>query len=133
MAKYKCIRIELYKRDITVFIGSHEEFKEWIKTNDCTETWRDIINQILESDDNAEASYRHNAIDGNGIIELHYHPKSPKEIAIAAHECLHATMRVLSFIGIPCFDNEANEPYTYLLEYILEQVLDFNNYKLINI
>ena len=47
MAKYKCIRIELYKRDITVFIGSHEEFKEWIKTNDCTETWRDIINQIL--------------------------------------------------------------------------------------
>lgn len=133
MAKYKCIRIELYKRDITVFIGSHEEFKEWIKTNDCTETWRDIINQILESDDNAEASYWHDAINGNGIIELHYHPKSPEEIAVAAHECLHATMRILSFIGIPCFDNEANEPYTYLLEYILEQVLDFNNYKLINI
>ena len=133
MAKYKCIRIELYKRDITVFIGSHEEFKEWIKTNDCTETWRDIINQILESDDNAEASYWHDAINGNGIIELYYHPKSPEEIAVAAHECLHATMRILSFIGIPCFDNEANEPYTYLLEYILEQVLDFNNYKLINI
>lgn len=133
MAKYKCIRIELYKRDITVFIGSHEEFKEWIKTNDCTEIWRDIINQILESDDNAEASYWHDAINGNGIIELHYHPKSPEEIAVAAHECLHATMRILSFIGIPCFDNEANEPYTYLLEYILEQVLDFNNYKLINI
>lgn len=133
MAKYKCIRIELYKRDITVFIGSHEEFKEWIKTNDCTETWRDIINQILESDDNAEASYWRDAINGNGIIELHYHPKSPEEIAVAAHECLHATMRILSFIGIPCFDNEANEPYTYLLEYILEQVLDFNNYKLINI
>ena len=133
MAKYKCIRIELYKRDITVFIGSHEDFKEWIKTNDCTETWRDIINQILESDDNAEASYWHDAVNGNGIIELHYHPKSPKEIAVAAHECLHATMRILSFIGIPCFDNEANEPYTYLLEYILEQVLDFNNYKLINI
>lgn len=133
MAKYKCIRIELYKRDITVFIGSHEEFKEWIKTNDCTETWRDIINQILESDDNAEASYWHDAINGNGIIELHYHPKSPEEIAVAAHECLHATMRILSFIGIPCFDNEANEPYTYLLEYILKQVLDFNNYKLINI
>ena len=133
MAKYKCIRIELYKRDITVFIGSHEELKEWIKTNDCTETWRDIINQILESDDNAEASYWHDAVNGNGIIELHYHPKSPEEIAVAAHECLHATMRVLSFIGIPCFYNEANEPYTYLLEYILEQVLDFNNYKLINI
>lgn len=133
MAKYKIIRVELYKRDITVFIGSHEEFKEWVETNDCTETWRDIINQILESDDNAEASYWHDAVNGNGIIELHYHPKSPEEIAVAAHECLHATMRILSFIGIPCFDNEANEPYTYLLEYILEQVLDFNNYKLINI
>ena len=133
MAKYKCIRIELYKRDITVFIGSHEELKEWIKTNECSKTWSNIINEILESDDNAEASYWYDSVNGNGIIELHYHPKSPKEIAIAAHECLHATMRTLSFIGIPCFENEANEPYTYLLEYILEQVLDFNDYKLINI
>lgn len=133
MAKYKIIRIELYKRDITVFIGSHEEFKEWIKTNDCPKTWSNIINEILESDDNAEASYWHNSVNGNGIIELHYHPKFPEEIGVAAHECLHATMRILSFIGIPCFENESNEPYTYLLEYILEQVLDFNNYKLINV
>lgn len=133
MAKYKIIRIELYKRDITVFIGSHEELKEWIKTNDCNKTWSNIINEILESDDNAEASYWYDSVNGNGIIELHYHPKSPEEISIAAHECLHATMRTLSFIGIPCFENEANEPYTYLLEYILEQVLDFNNYKLIKL
>lgn len=97
-----------------------------------SEDWNTIITQILESDDNAEASYWYNDVNGNGIIELHYHPKSPEEIGIAAHECLHATMRVLSFIGIPCFENEANEPYTYLLEYILEQVLDFNNYELIN-
>ena len=133
MAKYKNIRIELYKRDITVFIGSHEEFKKWIQTNDYPETWRNIISQILESDDNAEASYWNDDINGNGLIELHYHPKSPEEVAVAAHECLHATMRILSFIGIPCFENEANESYTYLLEYILEQVLDFNDYKLINI
>ena len=133
MAKYKNIRVELYKRDITVFIGSHEEFKKWIKTNNCSETWINIISQILKSDDNAEASYWHDDINGNGLIELHYHPKSPEEVAVAAHECLHATMGILSFIGIPCFDNEANEPYTYLLEYILKQVLDFNDYKLINI
>lgn len=132
MAKYKNIRIELYKRDIIVFIGSHDEFKEWIKHSDYTKTWTKLINQVLESDDNAEASYWYNDINGNGIIELHYHPKSPKEIAIAAHECLHSTMRILSFIGIPCFIDDANEPYTYLLEYILEQVLDFNNYELIN-
>ena len=132
MAKFKSINLEIYKRDLTVFIGSHEEFKEWIKKCDFPEIWNTIITQILKSDDNAEASYWYNNIDGNGIIELHYHPKSPKEIAIAAHECLHATIRVLSFIGIPCFENEANEPYTYLLEYILEQVLDFNNYELIN-
>ena len=133
MAKYKRVRIELYKRDITIFIGSHKEFKDWIATNDCPKTWSNIITQILESDDNAEASYWHNAIDGNGIIELHYHPKSPEEVGVAVHECLHATMRILSFVDIPCFKDEANEPYTYLLEYILEQVLDFNNYKLINI
>lgn len=132
MAKYKRVRIELYKRDIIIFIGSHKEFKKWVTTNDCPKTWSNI-SQILESDDNAEASYWNNSFNGNGIIELHYHPKSPEEIAVAAHECLHATMRILSFVGIPCFENEANEPYTYLLEYILEQVLDFNNYELINI
>lgn len=132
MAKFKHIRIELYKRDITVFIGSHEEFKEWIKKCDFPETWNTIITKILKSDDNAEASYWYNDIDGNGIIELHYHPKSPKEVAVAAHECLHATIKVLSFVGIPCFENEANEAYTYFLEYILQQVLDFNNYELIN-
>ena len=47
MAKYKCIRIELYKRDITVFIGSHEEFKECIATYDYLKTWNNIITQIL--------------------------------------------------------------------------------------
>ena len=132
MAKYKSINLEIYKRDLTVFIGSHEEFKEWIKKCDFPETWNTIITKILKSDDNAEASYWYNDIDGNGIIELHYHPKAPKEVAVAAHECLHAAIKVLSFVGIPCFENEANEAYTYLLEYILQQVLDFNNYELIN-
>ena len=132
MAKFKTVTIDLYKRDITIFIGSHEEFKEWVSSYKVPSSWEQLIESIVESDDNSEASYWHNYIDGNGIIELHYHPKSPKEIAIAAHECLHATIRVLSFIGIPCFENEANEAYTYLLEYLLVKVLDYNDYELIN-
>ena len=133
MAKYKNIRVELYKRDITVFIGSHEEFKKWIKTNDCSETWSNIISQILESDDNAEASYWHDDINGNGLIELHYHPKSPEEVAIAAHECLHCAMHTLSYVGIPCVPHGANEAYTYLLEYLLVRVLDYNDYELVKL
>ena len=133
MAKYKIIRIEPYKRDVTVFIGSHEEFKKWIKTNNYPKTWSNIITQILESDDNAEASYWYNSTNGNGIIELHYHPKSTEEIGVAAHECLHCAMHILSYVGIPCVPHGANEAYTYLLEYLLIRVLDYNDYELVKL
>ena len=133
MAKYKNIRIELYKRDITVFIGSHEEFKEWIKKCDFPETWNTIITQILKSDDNAEASYWYNNNNGNGIIELKKHPETTEEICTAVHECLHCVIRVLSYIGIPCVEYAANEAYTYLLEYILTNVLDYKGYELVKL
>ena len=133
MAKYKNIRIELYKRDITVFIGSHEEFKKWIKTCDYSKTWNNTITQILESDDNSEASYWYNNNNGNGIIELKKHPETTEEICTAVHECLHCVMRVLSYIGIPCVEYAANEAYTYLLEYILTNVLDYKDYELVKL
>lgn len=133
MAKFKVIHIDIYRRDITVFIGSHEEFKEWIATCEVPTSWEQLTEAVIESEDNAEASYWYNNNNGNGIIELKKHPESKEEIATAAHECLHCVMRILSYIGIPCVEYEANESYTYLLEYILINVLDYNNYKHINL
>ena len=133
MAKFKIIHIDIYRRDITVFIGRHDEFKAWIANPDIPSSWNQLAEAVVESEDNAEASYWYNANNGNGIIELKKHPESREEIATAAHECLHCVMRTLSYIGIPCLEFEANEAYTYLLEYLLVNILDYANYESINL
>ncbi len=132
MAKFKTIHIDIYKRDITVFIGTHDEFKQWVSTYDIPTSWEKLVESIIESDDEAVASYWYNTT-GNGIIELPKHPESIEDISIAAHECLHCVIRVLSYIGIPCIENEANEAYTYLLEHILSKVLDYKDYELVKL
>lgn len=133
MAKYKVIPIDLYKRQVTVFIGSHKEFKNWASEYKDLKSWEDTIEAIENSDDDAAGSYWYNSNDGNGIIELPEHPKSKEEIAIAAHECLHCVIRCLSYVGVPLYHGESNEPYTYLLEYLLANVLDYDNYEIINL
>lgn len=133
MAKFKVIHIDIYRRDITVFIGSHDEFKAWIATCDVPTSWEQLVEAVVESEDNAEASYWYNNNNGNGIIELKKHPETTEEICTAAHECLHCVMRVLSYIGIPCVEYAGNEAYTYLLEYILTNVLDYKGYELVKL
>lgn len=133
MPKFKIITIDIYKRDITVFIGSHEDFQQWVTSYNIPASWEQLIESIVESDNNAIASYWYNRNNGNGIIELPCHPKKVEEIGVAAHEVLHCVMHILAYIGIPCIPHEANEAYTYLLEYILTKVLDYDNYKIINV
>ena len=133
MAKFKIIHIYIYKRNITVFIGSHDEFKAWIATCDVPTSWEQLVEAVVESEDNSEASYWYNSNNGNGIIELKKHPETTEEICIAVHECLHCVMRILSYIGIPYVEYAANEAYTYLLEYILTNVLDYKNYELVKL
>ena len=132
MAKFKTIHIDIYRRDITIFIGSHDEFKDWVQRYDVTDNWKQLIENIIESEDDALGAYWYNDNNGNGIIELPNHPETKEEIGVAAHECLHCVMRMLSFINIPCIYGEANEAYTYLLEYILVELLDYNNYEFID-
>lgn len=132
MAKFKVIPIDLYKRDITVFIGTHDEFKEWVQQYKVPTSWEQLIESIIYSEDDAVASYWYNRNTGNGIIELPWHPEKRFEIGVAAHECLHCTMHTLSYVNIPCIPHEANESYTYLLEYLLTRVLDYNDYEHIN-
>lgn len=133
MAKFKVIPIYLYKRDITVFIGTHDEFKQWVESYKVPSSWEQLIESIVESDDNAVASYWYNNNNGNGIIELCCHPEKKEEIGIAAHECLHCAMHILSYVNIPCIPHGANEAYTYLLEYLLVRVLDYNDYELVKL
>lgn len=133
MAKFKSIDIEVYKRNITVFIGSHEEFKQWITTYRIPDSWEQLVESILDSEDDSIASCWKNVNNGNSIIELPYHPKSPEEIGVAVHEALHAVFHILNYVNIPVYIGESNEPYTYLLENIVRRILDYNDYELITV
>lgn len=128
MAKYKVIPVDVYSRHVTVFIGSHDEFKDWITSYDVPNSWEQLVENVVNSDDDALASYWYNSNNGNGIIELPWHPKSPYEVSVAAHEALHATFRIADYIGVDYVVNASNEPYTYLLEYIVRNILDYENY-----
>lgn len=128
MAKYKVIPIDLYKRDITVFIGTHDEFKNWITSYKVPESWEQLVENVSVSDDSALASYWYNANNGNGIIELPWHPESAYEVSVAAHEALHAVFRMADFVGIEYVVNGSNEPFTYLLEYLVSNIIDYENY-----
>lgn len=132
MAKYKVINIDLYRRDITVFIGSHEEFKDWVTSIAAPKSWEQLIESVVYSDDDSIGSYWYNINNGNGIIELPKHPKTPEEIATASHEALHATFRLLDYVGVEYMRNGSNEPFTYTLEYIVNGIMDFKNYEFIN-
>lgn len=133
MAKFKHIPIDIYKRDITVFIGTHDEFKEWVSSYHVPSNWEQLIESIIESDDNSIASYWYNRLNGNGIIELPWHPEKKEELGVAAHECLHSAIHILSYVNIPCIPHEANEAYTYLLEYLFVKVIDYNDYEFIKL
>lgn len=135
MAKYKNVHIDLFKRDITVFVGTHEEFIDWVSKCEVGKSWQGLKETIEESEEaeESDATYWYNPRNGNGIIELKTHPKTPEEIGTAAHEALHAVSHSLSFLGVPHYAHEANEPYTYFLELLLKEILDFDGYELINI
>lgn len=131
MAKFKFIPINIYKRDIGVFIGSRREFKAWvIDYYNSDGRYSGLIEYIQDTrKDTAVASFWYNELTGDGIIELPKLPKTPKEIAICSHEALHATFQILDFVSVEYVRDGSNESFTYLLEHILYNILDVSNYK----
>lgn len=133
MAKYTYIPVDIYKRGITVFIGSHKEFKCWVSEyyKDDVE-YQGLIDYVHTREDyNITASFWYNGSTGDGIIELPKFPKSAKEIAVAAHEVLHAVFHILDYCGISYSKESGGESHTYLLEYVLSNLLNIDNYKIV--
>lgn len=134
MAKYKIIPLDLFKRSIIVFIGSHKEFKRWIPYYFGDDKEYDSLIELVEENNynDVQASFWYNGTTGEGIIELPKMPRTPKEIAYTAHEALHATFHTLDYCGIEYIKNGSNETFTYLLELIISNLLEIENYKIIN-
>lgn len=131
MAKYKFIPISIFKREIGVFVGSREDFRNWAKEEyKQDDSYQELIELIQNSPRRTEAaSFWYNGSTGDGIIELPKFPKTPREISACTHECLHATFQVLDFCNIEYEKDGSNESFTYLLEYIVYNILNGESYK----
>lgn len=131
--KIKVVDIELFKRKVLIFVGSHEAFKMWMAHLHIPKSWERLAESIQYSKNkNVVGSYWYNKNDGNGIIELPKYPKYPTEIATAAHEALHAVLHMMHYVGIPVIPGDSNEAYTYCLELLIENILEEDDYETLN-
>lgn len=130
MAKYKFIPVSIYKREIGIFIGSRNDFKNWIEEEyKEDDSYQGLVNLIQDTGTRTEAaSFWYNESTGDGIIELPKFPKTSREIAECAHEALHATFQILDFVGVDYEKDGSNESFTYLLEHLLYNILNQNSY-----
>lgn len=85
-----------------------------------------IIEDGGDTDDYSASFYFRG--DGTGIIHLFKYPTTPKEISEASHEVLHATFHALNYVGVEFEPGASNEAYTYLHQWILENLLDKKRY-----
>ena len=131
MAKYKQIYIDIYKRNVFIFIGTHRDFKRWVEDEfKDDEDYDNFINYVITQESkNPDGTFWYNPGIGEGIIELRKFPKAPTEIAVAAHECLHAVFHMLDFCGVEYNINSSGESHTYMLEFILRELLNLKDYK----
>lgn len=130
MPRIKYIPCDIYKRGITIFIGTPKELIAWSKRTFNEDEYDKEFNDSLEhcSFGLADFHYGH----GYGVVRLPKYPKKPEEIAYTAHELLHATIWMLEYCGVEynhsCINNEA---YTYLLEHLMRNTLELEGYEYI--
>ena len=128
MSKFKYIRADVYRRGISIFIGTKEALLEFAK-----ETFKDnedLIHNIKESlnDTNALATTYQEEY-GQSVIWIPKFPKTPTQVANLAHEVLHATFCILDFVNVEYRYGGPNEPYTYLFDYLLTKALTERGYR----
>lgn len=133
MAQVKYIRCDIYKRGVHVVIGTHEQMmkyakKEWEESK-YKDDYKDFI-ESLKKDTGGYATTYFGA--GECLVLLPSFPNNPKDIAVAAHEMLHATDYILWFCGInrsETGNDFSNEAFSYLLEHLLKNTLEKQGYE----
>lgn len=133
MAKFKQIYIDIYKRSIFIFVGNHNQFIDWVSDEFKNDPdYKGLINYVHSVNKvNSLASFWYNGSIGEGIIEIPKFPKTSTEIAYCAHECLHAVFHILDYCAVYYDKDSSGESHTYLLEYLLKELLTFNDYETI--
>ena len=138
MGKYKYIHCDPYKRGVSVFIGDCESLKKWARKFYNRPDEKDLIEQLegycnedrYTNKDIAASTYSSN-ISGHQLVHLptFSFEYNPSEISNLTHELLHAALNILDYVDVEYRYGGTNEPYTYLLEFLLKQALTEKGYK----
>lgn len=128
MAKVKYIRCDIYKRGVHIFIGTHKQMLKYAKKEWVEREYSDFIKELSIKTEGYATTYFGN---GECLVLLPKFPNTPREIAVAGHELLHATDFILWYSGVKRYDNEdiSNEAYSYLLEHLLRETLEEDGYE----
>lgn len=126
-AKWKYIRADVYRRGITIFIGSREELNKFVEK--AFKGMPKFIEDVKESDGSHSLGTTWVEEGGQSLIWIPKFPKTPTQIGNLSHEILHATFALLDYVGVEYRYDGPNEPYTYLQEYFLVKALTKRGYK----
>lgn len=123
MAKIKTIPCDIYRRDVQVFLGSHEEFRKYVekKLKD-----KDLLS-VVDSESPGVGDFYFGP--DQAIIRIGELPKTPAQIACASHEAIHAATHILNWVDMKYGEKSAEEALTYLQEWILTNILEKKGYK----
>lgn len=126
MAKVKEIECSLYKKVITIFIGSYDEMLEWASRKVTNPAYEDFLRSIRDAYPGGAADCHYDK--SYCIVRLPCFPRTPEEISWAMHELLHTVFFIMEVCGVG-FDCEGtNEAYTYLLEWLAKATLEKKGY-----
>ena len=127
MAKVKYIPCDVYKRGVSVFVGTYEELVKWSKEEFTNPDYEDFLKTLEENSPKGEADCHYDC--GSCVVRIEQFPCTPGEVAALAHELLHGVFYILGYCGVEYAYNTSNEAYTYLLEWLMGEALRMEGYK----
>lgn len=137
MAQYKYIPCDIYKSGIHVFVGTVEEFGKWMtlyfNQDEDEKNFAQETQRWIDDGKCGAASFHYCTDTGDGVILIPSLPKFPKNLALLSHECLHATFFIMDRCSVEYYSGSSNEPFTYLHEHLMRNVLEDDGYKNVKI
>lgn len=125
MARQKYIACDIFKRGVTVFVGTKPELAEWVRKEFTSPGYAGLIRSVVEEECGEADCYHGN---GSVVVRVGEFPGTPVTISLLGHELLHATFYILQYVGVE-FSDGSNETFTYLYEWLLKCALEEKGYK----
>lgn len=113
------VHCDVYPFSILFSFGEDfKTLKKYLLTKGCKE------DDVKDADYPSEtaAGYYMMFKDGASLIRLKEIPHTPRGWAWLHHEILHAVFAILKRVGIKYHDRNSEEAFTYLNQFIVEQV-----------